>query len=141
MATGDETRDEAGRFLPGKSGNPSGMAQTWQPFGVRCQYWLNKMTRKELRELAQNEDEMDKLSSYDAMVITALVGAQVGKDRGRERERVLDRIEGKAKQLTEVTGKDGKDLIPDRTAESCRVVEDIVTELAAAKRGSMDKAG
>jgi hypothetical protein len=109
---GEETRDAGGRFLPGKSGNPCGTARTWQPFGVRCQHWLDKMTRAELRALAKNESEMDKLSSYDSMVITALVGAQTGStaDRGKERERVLDRIEGKPKQSTELTGKDGAEL-------------------------------
>lgn len=122
MTEEDNGRNPDGTFKVGNCANPEGRGakdSPWQPFGARCKYWLNKMTRRELRELAMNEEAMDKLSSYDSMVITALVGAQVGKERGKERERVLDRIEGKPTQRNELTGKDGAKLFND-SEESVR---------------------
>ena len=132
MDAGEETRDEAGRFLPGKSGNPEGTARPWQPFGVRCQHWLSKMTRKELRELATNEEEMDKLSSYDSMVITALVAAQTGKEKGRERERVLNRIEGPPAQIIKLGGEEHGEAI--KIADATRTVYGLLGVVAARKQ-------
>jgi len=106
-------RNEKGHFLKGFVANPNGeggrKANCWVPYGLRAKHWLNKLTRAELEELARDKQRLGKLSSWDAMIITNIVGTMSGNDKGRERERLLDRIEGKPVQFqkSELTGADG----------------------------------
>lgn len=140
MLEHDNGRNPDGTFKAGCVANPEGRGakdNPWQPFGVRSRYWLSRLTRRELRELAQNEEEMDKLSSYDSMVITALVGAQTGKDKGRERERVLNRIEGPPAQTIKIGG-DGGDAI--KVADATTAVYGMLGELADRKQSGSGEA-
>lgn len=99
-------RDEGGRLLPGSVLNPDGLggnADGWQPYGKRCRYWLTKLTRGELKKLATDEEAMDKLSSYDSMIVAHLARTQAGKEISRERAQLLAYIEGMPVQTIQTT--------------------------------------
>lgn len=105
-----ENHDDKGRFLPGNLANPEGKnghMRGFQPYGIRAAYWLGKLSAEGLRELANDKKAFGNLSSYDAIIVRHLVGCIAGKDIGFERDRLLDRIEGKAKNRTELSGPDG----------------------------------
>lgn len=93
------------RIAPGEVINPEGKnghTKHWQPYGIRAKHWLDKLTFAALRALSQDIDEMDKLSSYDAIIIRHLANTLSGDDIRQEREALLDRIEGKPKTTLEM---------------------------------------
>ena len=136
-------RDANGRLLPGNTANPSGEngLKGLPDLLHRQEYFETRYTVQDLKELMQDKERFGKLSITDAQIVTRLAATIVGgKERGRELERYYNRKYGTPKQTTEIQGVNGKDLIPDRAAESTRTVEAIVAGLAAAKRGSVDQA-
>lgn len=132
-------RDERGRLLAGSNCNPEGRnghRKGWQPYSIRAQYWLDRLSAEELRQLANDKKAFGNLSSYDAIIVRHLVGCIAGKDVGFERDRLLDRIEGKAKNRTEVSGPDGGairvgSVDPDVAS---REIQAMLDELARIKR-------
>ena len=103
---------EGGRFLPGKSGNPSGAnlhrdAKGWQPFAKRVKTHFADMTEEQILELATNTK---KLSLNDALIVKQLADALMpGDSRFTSAEKVFDRADGKVTEningVFEVTNK------------------------------------
>ena len=89
------------RWAQGQSGNLKGRPPSvFQSFGDRSGHFLKKYTRMELIALADDENALDKHSSFDCLVIRQLANAlraNMGDpDLTAERERLYDRVIGKA---------------------------------------------
>jgi hypothetical protein len=121
------TRDENGKFVPGykpptawdkgESGNPNGRP----PNEGSITYWLKVLLA-----------EPNGGGLPVAKTVAAKVIAQAKKGNLKAVSEILDRTEGKAKQSMEVTGKDGKDLIPDAAAALDAKLAGIAATITAA---------
>lgn len=94
------TRDNAGRFAKGASGNPKGAGkQPYQYYGVRSQYWLEKLTLGQIKQIVADPGQLDNYSCWDAIVLKHIANTMSGPDQRAERKDLLDRIEGQPKQI------------------------------------------
>jgi hypothetical protein len=95
--------------------NPKGRNRAvFQDFPQRASHYLEKLSKSEILALASNDEKLDKLSSFDCLVIMQLAGALDRNDKlnlAAERERLYDRVMGKAVSRTELTGKDGQNFV------------------------------
>jgi hypothetical protein len=84
----------SGQFKPGESGNPKGSPRAWE----RCEFILQKIL-----ELGVDKEFEPKTKKEAILYNTLVKKAEEGDLRALET--LLDRIEGKAKQLTETRDK------------------------------------
>jgi len=92
-------------FKPGVSGNPEGRKPDTEE---------QKVIKKVRRDLV--EDFKDALAQSLPMINPVLVAKAMTGDVPAIKE-VLDRVMDKAKQPTELSGKDGKDLFPNQESK------------------------
>lgn len=114
---------------------PSRMQQFIKAFGIdnqgrkiskddfyRLVTHLLQCNKKELEQMYQNED-------LPVSITTLIIAIMQDMDDGETKtiDNILDRMYGKPTQTAELTGKDGKNLIPDRMItlkEAKRLIED-----------------
>jgi hypothetical protein len=95
-----------GKFAPGNRigyGNPAGRG--YQKISTRMAILANEYSREEINEIFNNVDEFAKRTVADRVALKRVVAADDG-DRS-DAEFLMDRLEGKATNKTELTGKDG----------------------------------
>src|SRR6476620_11223730 len=99
-------------FKPGQSGNPAG-----RPKGKSITTILNELLEKVAGDkvklsaaVIEFMEEDRPLTNAEALSMTLLYKALVQNDMKAITE-IMDRTEGKSLQKTELTGKDGKDLL------------------------------
>jgi len=107
-------RNEDGTWPEGQSGNPSGSNghnKGWTRYGDRLQKWLAK-SNEEIEAIIADKTQFRKLSSIDVICVKH-VAKMMGEEwyARLERECGLDRIEGRAIERVEQTGKDGSPLL------------------------------
>lgn len=125
----DTNRKADGTFAPGNKANPTGEnghTKGWQRYGTRILKWL-EMPVGDIAALAQNEEELAKLSSIDAICVQHVANAMHGRNVLAERRELIDRIEGTPKQTIEHQGSPDQPLYPAVTntvEEAARAYQD-----------------
>lgn len=95
----DTSGIEGHKFLPGQSGNPSGLPKE------NITYFINKyldMPIKDMLELYADKERREALPAKEAIALTQVARAIEGKDYPTDR--VIDRTEGKATETVVVIG-------------------------------------
>lgn len=104
-----EHQNPDGTFKEGNNANPNGgngNVTGWQKSGTRLQRWYAKPA-KELKELAENLEKLEELTAIDVACARVVIGSMFGKETLAHFNAAMDRIEGKALQRNEFSGKDG----------------------------------
>lgn len=101
------SRNAAGKWLPGHTGNPkgtNGFKDGWQPFTQRCQKFF-EMKAGDLAKYLENDGELLKQqSSIDAACIRFVINTISGKQCLAYLKEALDRYEGTSPQTIKHTG-------------------------------------
>ena len=79
------------------NGRPNGSVIAYQGFVQRAKYLMDRHTLGEIKAIAKNEAELNKLPVNDAKIIARIAEA-VSPDGGQSMDRLLDRIIGKPVQ-------------------------------------------
>lgn len=99
-------RNEDGTFVKGVSGNPAGRTKGTRDFAT------------DFDEVVKDIAKENNLTVSDVRKVLLKQAYKQAKDGNYSFFKdIHDRIYGQAKQTTELTGKDGKDLIPDKQSE------------------------
>lgn len=99
------TKPTPASFKKGQSGNPKGAPLKEE----QISHWI----RKALADASTSKEYGEAMTQAQAMAtdyVKQYWKAQTIQEKSLVFEKVSDRSEGKPKQLTELTGKDGKDL-------------------------------
>lgn len=88
-------------FPPGESGNPNGRPKGTQNSATRLRRLLD-LTQKKKNLVTGEMEELTVLEQMDMAIVAKAI-----KGKLPEYKEILDRLEGRAKQGLELTGKDG----------------------------------
>lgn len=92
-------------FKPGETSNPEGTnghLKGYQRYADRAVYLQEKYSVGEIFDIVADTDKLRTMPVRDAQIFKQLVNTLSGDDIRLERESLLDRIEGKPKELKEV---------------------------------------
>ena len=106
MAATEKQKENLKPVKPGEVRNPKGRPKGSQNLKTILEKWLSA---KEKIKHPINGKEVN-LSQLDIITLAQLKEARAGNVQSFNA--LMDRFEGKPKQISEVTGADGKDLIP-----------------------------
>ena len=109
-------------------GNKAGKG--FAKISTRMAILANKYSREEIDAIVKDEKEFGKRMMADRIAIKRVLKAEEG-DRG-DADFLLDRIEGKVSNKTELTGKDGNPLAV-ATADVTNLILEISEEVAQQK--------
>lgn len=105
---------EKGKWKPGQSGNPKGHPKGQRNFAT--------IYREALKQLAKEKKTTPE--KLEDLILKVGIAKAIGGDY-RFWQDINDRLNGKPVQKNELTGADGKDLIPDN--KSVQDADDILT--------------
>jgi hypothetical protein len=97
--------------MPFQLGNQHGKNATgrkpsaFSGFSDRASHYLEKLSKAEILALASNDEALEKISSFDCLVVMQLAAALDRNDKlnlAAERERLYDRVIGKPKQSVDI---------------------------------------
>jgi hypothetical protein len=94
-------------FKKGETTNPdgnNGHLKGYQRYADRAVFLQEKYTVGEIIDMVADAKKLRALPVRDAQIIKHLANTLMGDDMRLERESLLDRIEGKPKELKEVKG-------------------------------------
>lgn len=103
--TAKKRRANSTSFKPNNKANPTGKnghTTGLQPYSKRVAHYLEKYSALELVKMASDDKELDKLTSWDAIVVGNIAASIRGDDTRQEREALLNRLEGKPKERIEL---------------------------------------
>lgn len=132
-----EGRKEDGTFAEGHKLAPGRKPSVFQSYGARAEHYLTTLTRSQILAIGGDAVELDKYSSFDALVLEQLANTfKTPKfvDPHMERERMFDRAIGKPKQALTGGDEDDKPLFPQNIG---LVVINATTGLADTDPGSL----
>lgn len=92
-------------FKAGEITNPegnNGHLAGYQRYADRAVYLQSQYTVGELMTIVGDKNKLKKLPVRDAQILVQLANTLTGMDMRHEREALLDRIEGKPKELKEI---------------------------------------
>ena len=121
-----EGRTPLGRFAPNNTiCDTSSRGKGYAKISTRMGLLANEKTVAQVNELVSNIEEFGKLTIADAVAYSRLAAAPT--DRA-DAEFLIDRIEGKPTNKTELTGKDGNPLAV-MTADVTNLILEIADDM------------